>query len=136
MRLAITFSMFCSAFALLISCNEGVGLVPTQCDCDIEGARLVQPSLVTYRVAAYDGAVVSSITYQTSNGPVTADRPPLPFSTSVQLAKGEILALRATGNPEGGSIVLTYETADDPHIPFVMSSSVSRIWISEGGICK
>ena len=120
----------------LLSCDERMELSPSQCNCDIDGIRLSQPSLITYQVAAHDDAFVTSITYHTNDGPVTTNHPSLPFSTTVQLATGETIALQADGNPGKGSIVLTYETNDDPHIPAVSSSSVSKVWVLEDGICR
>jgi len=120
----------------LLSCDESMEFSPSQCNCDIDGIRLSQSSLVTYQVAAHEGAFVSSITYHTNDGPVTTNHPSLPFSTTVQLATGETVALQAEGNPGKGSIVLTYETNDDPHTPNVLSSSVSKVWVLENGVCR
>lgn len=136
MRLAVVISAFPFVLALLFSCDESMELAPTQCNCDIDGMRLSEPSLVTYQVAVHDGAFVSSITYHTNDGRVTTNHPSLPFSTTVQLTAGETIALQVEGNPGRGSIVLTYETNDGPHAHPPLSSSVSKVWILEDGICR
>ncbi len=136
MRLAIITSAFLISLTPLQSCEERMELTPTQCDCDIDGLQLSEQSLVTYQVAAYEEAFVSSVTYHTNDGPVTTNHPSLPFSTTVQLAKGETIALQVKGNPGTGTIVLTYETNNGPHTPNISSSSVSKVWVLENGICQ
>lgn len=136
MRLTVIFSLLLLASTTLQSCEERMELSPTQCNCDIDGIQLSAQRLVTYQVAAHDDAFVSSVTYHTNDGPVTTDHPSLPFSTTVQLAKGETIALQVEGNPGKGIIVLTYDTNNDPHMPNELSSSVSRVWVLENGICR
>ncbi len=136
MRLTVIFSLFLAVSATLQSCEERMELNPTQCNCDIDGIQLSEHSLVTYQVAAHDEAFVSSVTYHTNDGPLTTNHPSLPFSTTVQLAKGEIIALQVEGNPGTGAIVLTYDTNSDPHTPNVLSSSVSRVWVLQDGTCR
>lgn len=119
-----------------LSCDKNMELFPEQCDCAIEPLRLSQPSAVTYQVSAHDEASVSSITYQTSDGPVTTHHASLPFSTTVQLNQGEIIALVAKGNPGQGSIILTYEIKDSASAAHTLGSSVSRAWISKDGSCQ
>src|SRR5690606_523281 len=119
----------------LLSCDENMDLAPTQCNCDIDGIRLSEPTLVTYQVAVQDGAFVSSITYHTNDGPVTTNHPSLPFSTTVQLTAGELIYLQAEGSPGQGNIVLTYETNASPFTSNPTSSSTSKVWISQDGIC-
>ncbi|MGV3762508.1 hypothetical protein [Parapedobacter sp.] len=136
MRLTVIFSLLLSASALSQSCEKRTDLTPTSCNCDIDGEQLSEQRLVTYQVAAHNEALVSSVTYQTNDGPVTTNHPALPFSTTVQLAKGETIALRVEGNPGKGAIVLTYDTNNTPHTPNVLSSSVSRVWILEDGTCR
>lgn len=120
----------------LLSCDKSMELFPEQCDCDIETLRVSQPSLVTYQVFTHDQASVSSITYQTSDGPVTTHLASIPFSTTVQLKKGETVALTAKGDPGKGSIVLTYEIKDSEPTPSTLGSSVSKVWVSKDGSCQ
>ncbi len=136
MRLTVIFSLLLVVSAMLQSCDERMELTPTHCNCDIDGIKLSEHSLVTYQVAAHDEAFVSSVTFQTNDGPVTTNHPSLPFSTTVQLAKGETIALQVEGNPGNGAIVLTYETNDNLHTPNVLGSSVSKVWVLEDGICR
>lgn len=136
MRLTTFIGIALFMSATLPSCDERMELVPTQCNCDIDGVQLAEQRLVTYQVAVHDGAFVSSVTYHTNDGPITTNHPSLPFSTTVQLAKGETIALQVDGSPGEGAIVLTYETNSGPHTPNVSSSSVSRVWVLENGICR
>ncbi len=136
MRLTVIFSLFLVMSATLQSCEERLALTPTQCNCDIDGIQLSEQRLVTYQVATHDDAFVSSVTYHTNDGPVTTNHPSLPFSTTVQLAKGETIALQVEGNPGRGAIVLTYDTNTDQQTPNVLSSSVSRVWVLEDGTCR
>lgn len=136
MRLAVIICALPFVLALLSSCNETMELAPTACNCGIDGMRLSEPSLVTYQVAAHDGALVSSVTYHTNDGPVTTNHPSLPFRTTVQLVAGETIGLQVAGNPGQGSIALTYETNDGPHAPNQLSSSVSKVWVLEDGVCR
>lgn len=136
MRLVVIFSLLSIAPVLLQSCEERAELAPTQCNCDIDGIKLTEQRLVTYQVATHDEAFVSSVTYHTNDGPVTTNHPSLPFSTTVQLAKGESVALSVAGNPGKGAIILTYDTNSAPHLPNTLSSSVSRVWVLEDGICR
>ena len=136
MRLAVFVRVLPFILFPLLSCDKNMELFPTQCDCDIEPLRLSQPSLVTYQVFTHDKASVSTITYQTSDGPVTTHHAALPFSTTVQLAKGETIGLTAKGDPGEGSIVLTYEIKDSEPVPNTLGSSVSKVWISKDGTCQ
>lgn len=136
MRLIVIFSLLTVASALLQSCEERAELAPTQCNCDIDGTKLTEEHLVTYHVDAEDEAFVSSVTYHTNDGPVTTNHPSLPFSTTVQLAKGESIALSVVGNPGKGVIILTYDTRSAPDSSDMLSSSVSKAWILEDGICR
>lgn len=120
----------------LQSCDERMDLVPTHCNCDIDGHQLSEDSSVTYQVATHDDAFISSVTYHTNDGPITSNHPSLPFSTTVQLAKGETIALHVEGSPGKGTIVLTYEISDGPHTSSALGSSVSKAWILEDGICQ
>jgi len=136
MRLTVILGLFLMVSASLLSCEERMELTPTQCDCDIDGLQLSEQRLVTYQVAAHDEAIVSSVTYHTNDGPVTTNHPSLPFSTTVLLAKGETIALQVRGNPGKGGIVLTYDISSAPHSPSELSSTVSRVWVLEDGICQ
>lgn len=136
MRLTLFIGVFLMVSVTLQSCEERMELSPAQCNCDIDGMELSEQGLVTYQVAAHDDAFVSSVTYHTNDGPVTTNHPSLPFSTTVQLAKGETIGLQVAGNPGKGTIVLTYETDGGPHKPNVLSSSISRVWVSENGVCR
>ncbi|MEC3880562.1 hypothetical protein [Parapedobacter sp. 10938] len=136
MRLTGIVSSLLVASAIVQSCDERLELTPAHCNCDIDGVQLDEQRSVTYQVAAHDEAFVSSITYHTNDGPVTTNHPSLPFSTSVQLAKGQTVALKVEGNPGKGAIVLSYDTNNDPHTPNVLSSSASRVWVLEDGICR
>jgi len=135
MRLAIIKLMAFILFPFL-SCDKNMELFPWQCDCDIDVIRLSKPSSVTYRVFAQEGATVSSITYRTSSGLMTAQNPELPFSTTVHLDKDQPMALTAKGNPKEGSIVLTYEVQEHGEAPGLLSSSVSKVWILKDGVCE
>src|SRR3546814_1443315 len=127
MRLTAIFSLLLLASATLQSCEERTELSPTQCNCNIDGIQLSEQRLVTYQVAAHDDAFVSSVTYHTNDGPVTTNHPSLPFSTTVQLAKGETIALQIEGNPGNGVIVLSYDTHNDPHIPNELDRKSTRM---------
>ncbi len=119
----------------LLSCEKGPALFPAQCNCDIEVLHISEPSLVTYQVFAHDEASVSSITYQTKSGKVTKESPTLPFRITIQLDKGDSIALVATGNPKEGSIVLGYEV-QEKNTSTTLSSSVSRVWVLKDGLCQ
>ena len=136
MRLVLLTGISLFILTTMQSCEERMELVPTQCNCDIDGMRLSEQRLVTYQVAVADGALVSSVTYQTNDGPITTDHPATPFSTTVLLAKGETIALQVAGHPGKGTITLTYETSSNPHTPEALSSSVSKVWAVEDGICR
>ncbi len=136
MRLTIIISLFLVVSATLQSCEDRMGLAPTQCNCNIDGLQLSEQRLVTYQVAVHDEAFVSSVTYHTNDGPVTTKHPSLPFSTTVQLAKGETVALQVEGNPGKGAIVLTYDTNNDQYASDGLSNSVSRVWVLADGICQ
>lgn len=136
MRLTIILSLFLMVSATWLACEERMELTPTQCNCDIDGIQLSEPRMVTYQVSAHDEAVVASVTYHTNDGPVTANAPSLPFSTTVQLAEGETIALTVAGNPGKGVILLTYETNNTPYASNELSSSVSRAWVLEDGVCR
>ena len=120
----------------MYSCDERMDLDPAQCDCDIDGLQLSEQQLVTYQVSAHDSAFVSSVTYRTNDGLITTDHPSLPFSTTVQLSKGDTVALRVTGNPGDGTIILTYETNGGPRTADALSSSVSKVWTIDNGSCR
>ncbi len=136
MRLVVIIKILSFILLPLLSCDKNMELFPSQCNCDIEPLRLTQPSLVTYQVSAHDEATVSSITYQTNDGPVTTNQASLPFSTTVQLAEGETIELIAKGNPGNGSIILTYEVNDSKDTQTMLSSSVSKVWILKEGACQ
>lgn len=119
----------------LLSCNKSQELFPQQCDCHIETLQVSGPSLVTYQVSAHSNASVNSITYQTSKGKVTIEPDSIPFAVSVQLNKGDRAVLTATGNPNGGSIILGYEV-QEKDFPTPRSSSTSRVWIVKDGTCQ
>ncbi|WP_090605864.1 hypothetical protein [Parapedobacter koreensis] len=111
-------------------------MFPVQCNCNIDVAQLSRSSSVTYEVFAHEGASVSSITYKTSSGAVTTHNPELPFRTTVELEKGETMALTAKGNPKNGSIILTYEVQEHNDASGMASSSVSKVWILKDGVCE
>ena len=136
MRLVVIIKILPFILLPFLSCDKNMELFPVQCDCDIESLRLSQPSLVTYQVVAHDEAAVSSITYQTNDGLVTTHHASLPFTTTVQLAKGETIALTAKGDPGKGSIVLTYEIKNSEPTTTTLGSSVSRAWILKDGACQ
>ncbi|RQP14208.1 hypothetical protein [Parapedobacter defluvii] len=119
----------------LLSCDKSQELYPSQCNCDIEALRISEPSLVTYQVAAYENASVSTITYKTSKGKVTIEPESLPFETTIQLDKGDTIALTAVGNPKKGSIILGYEIKEKDR-PDPNSSTASRVWILKDGTCQ
>lgn len=122
-------------FPLFFSCDKSQELFPGQCDCDIEVLHVSKPSLVTYQVAAYAGASVSAISYQTGRGKVTIEPDSLPFETTIPLDKGDSIALTAVGNPEKGSIILGYEVKEKNTLT-PSSSSTSRVWILKDGACQ
>ncbi len=135
MRLAVvTIIIPLIAFACS-SCDKRSEFFPSSCQCDIEQLTLSEPSSVIYHVSTDSDATVSSITYQTGDEKVTVHDPQLPFSTAVQLGKGQTVSLAAIGNPKNGNIILTYETQDPANAPTQLSSSVSRVWIKSDGIC-
>ena len=136
MRLAVAPRILSFILVPMLSCDQQMELLPRPCSCDIEAATLSTPSLITYRVSAGDGADVSSITYQTNDGQVTAHDPALPFVAAVELKKGQTVALAATGNPGKGSIVLTYEAQGIHDTSRMLSSSISRVWVLKDGICQ
>ncbi len=135
MHLATIVSTLLLVILPFLSCNKSQELSPRQCDCDIEALHVSVPSLVTYQVSAFDDASVSSITYRTSKGEVTVEPDSFPFAASVQLDTGDRVALTATGNPKGGSIVLGYEV-QEKDIPAPRSSSTSRVWVLKDGTCQ
>ncbi|MGK6350815.1 hypothetical protein [Parapedobacter sp. DT-150] len=136
MRLIITPHMLSFILVPMFSCDQQPELFPRPCSCDIEVATLSAPSLITYRVAAGDGAEVSSITYQTNDGQVTAHDPVLPFAAAIELEKGQTVALAATGNPGKGNITLTYEAQGTHDTSSMLTSSTSRVWVLKDGICQ
>jgi len=120
----------------LSSCDKNLEFLPWQCHCDIEVITLSKPSFVTYQVAAYDGASVSSVTYQTDSGQAVVDHPSLPFETTVLMEKGTKVGLVATGDPKKGNIILTYEIRGKEDGVHALSSSVSRVWVMKDGVCR
>ena len=136
MRLAVILGLFFMVSAMFHSCDERMELVPASCNCIIDGIRLSEQHLVTYHVAVRDKAVVSSVTYHTNDGPVTTNHPSLPFSTTGLLAEGEAIGLEVEGNPGKGAIVLTYDATNTPHGPAGLSSSMSKVWVLEDGVCQ
>jgi len=135
MRLAVLINSFSFITLVFSSCDKNVDMLPGQCNCDIETVQISAPSLVTYRVSAHADARVSSITYQTREGTVAVKPDSFPFTASAALDKGDRVVLKATGNPKGGSIVLGYEVQEQD-TPDPQSSSSSRVWVLENGICQ
>ncbi|WP_257668650.1 hypothetical protein [Parapedobacter tibetensis] len=135
MHLAFILKKIPIVLFLLFSCGERMELYPWQCHCDIEATQLSKPGFVTYQVSANGNAVVSSVTYQTSDGRVTIHNPVLPFDIATQMDTDETVLLTTTGNPGKGNIILTYEIQNHDDESGAISGNMSRVWVLRNGNC-
>ena len=100
-RLFLLALLFVTGLVIFVSCNKSSNN-SKECTASPSSAPAPSDGMASYFVNATDpSTVISSITYQGTNGPVTLGPTQLPWNASVFVKNGALISVSAVGSGNG-----------------------------------